>query len=468
MGGLFGIIDKHSCANDLFYGTDYNSHMGTYRGGMTTYNNGGFYKSIHNLENSYFRTKFEDKLDKFVGNSGIGAISDTDPQPIVLRTHIGKFALATIAKINNAKEIESFLLSHKQTFTELSFGISNLTELTALLISLGDSYLDGIQKVYNTVKGSCTMLLLTEDGIIAARDKYGRTPLIIGKKESGYAVTSESCGFSNLGFTPEYYLGPEEVVLIKNSGYTILKPASRKLQICSFLWVYYGFPTSCYEAINADEVRRNLGHKLAQNDNIEADFVAPIPESGVGCAIGYAEARKLPFRYAISKYTPTWARSFMPTEQTRRELVAKMKLIPNENILRGKKGVFVDDSIVRGTQLRDNVELLKELGVNEIHLRISCPPLLYVCEYVNFSASKSEYDLITRRIIRDIEGSEKYDTAAYLDPDSKKYQQMVEIMRKHFDVASIRFNSVENLVDAVGLNKNKICTHCFDHTSFGE
>ncbi len=468
MGGLFGVIENQSCINNLFYGTDYNSHMGTRRGGLATYHADVFYKSIHNIENNYFRSKFEDKLDKFLGNSGIGVISDTDPQPIVLRTHLGKFAVATVAKINNAKEVEQFLLSKKQTFTELSTGTSNLTELTALLIASCENYVDGIRQVHQKVKGSCTMLLLTENGLIAARDKFGRTPLIIGKSTTGYAVASESCSLTNLGFRPEHYLGPEEIVEITAEGYKVLNPPSQDMQICSFLWVYYGFPTSCYENINADQVRRNLGKELAANDSINVDFVAPIPDSGVACALGYAEAGHLPFRYAISKYTHTWARSFMPTSQDRRELVAKMKLIPNRVILEGQKGVFVDDSIVRGTQLRDNVELLKEFGVKEIHLRISCPPLLYGCRYVNFSASKSEYDLIARRIIREMEGTETYDVRPYLDAEGSKYQKMVELMRKHFDVTSIKFNTIENMVKAIGLSKSSICTHCFDSSSYGE
>ena len=418
MGGFFGTVSKASCVTDLFYGTDYNSHLGTKRGGLATYDaeEGMFARSIHNLESTYFRTKFEDELDKFKGNVGIGIISDTDPQPIIINSHLGRFAIVTVAKIVNLEEIEAELLSQNMHFAELSSGNTNQTELISLLIIQGKTFVEGIENVYRRVKGSCSMLLLSEDGsIIAARDKWGRTPIVIGRKEGAYAATSESSSFPNLDYEIDRYLGPGEIVRMTADGVEQLRKPEEKMQICSFLWVYYGFPTSCYEGRNVEEVRFTSGLKMGQNDDSEVDCACGIPDSGVGMALGYAEGKGVPYHRAISKYTPTWPRSFTPSKQEMRSLVAKMKLIPNRAMLEGKRLLFCDDSIVRGTQLRDNVKVLYEYGAKEVHIRIACPPLIYACPFVGFTASKSPLELITRRIIEELEGDadknlEKYAT----------------------------------------------------------
>ena len=407
MGGFFGTVSKASCVTDLFYGTDYNSHLGTKRGGLATYDaeEGMFARSIHNLESTYFRTKFEDELDKFKGNVGIGIISDTDPQPIIINSHLGRFAIVTVAKIVNLEEIEAELLSKNMHFAELSSGNTNQTELISLLIIQGKTFVEGIENVYRRVKGSCSMLLLSEDGsIIAARDKWGRTPIVIGRKEGAYAATSESSSFPNLDYEIDRYLGPGEIVRMTADGVEQLRKPEEKMQICSFLWVYYGFPTSCYEGRNVEEVRFTSGLKMGQNDDSEVDCACGIPDSGVGMALGYAEGKGVPYHRAISKYTPTWPRSFTPSKQEMRSLVAKMKLIPNRAMLEGKRLLFCDDSIVRGTQLRDNVKVLYEYGAKEVHIRIACPPLIYACPFVGFTASKSPLELITRRIIAELEG----------------------------------------------------------------
>ena len=404
MGGFFGTVSKASCVTDLFYGTDYNSHLGTKRGGLATYDaeEGMFARSIHNLESTYFRTKFEDELDKFKGNVGIGIISDTDPQPIIINSHLGRFAIVTVAKIVNLEEIEAELLSQNMHFAELSSGNTNQTELISLLIIQGKTFVEGIENVYRRVKGSCSMLLLSEDGsIIAARDKWGRTPIVIGRKEGAYAATSESSSFPNLDYEIDRYLGPGEIVRMTADGVEQLRKPEEKMQICSFLWVYYGFPTSCYEGRNVEEVRFTSGLKMGQSDDSEVDCACGIPDSGVGMALGYAEGKGVPYHRAISKYTPTWPRSFTPSKQEMRSLVAKMKLIPNRAMLEGKRLLFCDDSIVRGTQLRDNVKVLYEYGAKEVHIRIACPPLIYACPFVGFTASKSPLELITRRIIED-------------------------------------------------------------------
>ena len=422
MGGFFGTVSKASCVTDLFYGTDYNSHLGTKRGGLATYDaeEGMFARSIHNLESTYFRTKFEDELDKFKGNVGIGIISDTDPQPIIINSHLGRFAIVTVAKIVNLEEIEAELLSQNMHFAELSSGNTNQTELISLLIIQGKTFVEGIENVYRRVKGSCSMLLLSEDGsIIAARDKWGRTPIVIGRKEGAYAATSESSSFPNLDYEIDRYLGPGEIVRMTADGVEQLRKPEEKMQICSFLWVYYGFPTSCYEGRNVEEVRFTSGLKMGQNDDSEVDCACGIPDSGVGMALGYAEGKGVPYHRAISKYTPTWPRSFTPSKQEMRSLVAKMKLIPNRAMLEGKRLLFCDDSIVRGTQLRDNVKVLYEYGAKEVHIRIACPPLIYACPFVGFTASKSPLELITRRIIEELEGDadknlEKYAREYYL------------------------------------------------------
>lgn len=466
MGGFFGTVSKTNCIADLFYGTDYNSHLGTRRGGLVTYSeNRGFIRSIHNLESSYFRTKFEAELGKFEGNSGIGIISDTDAQPIVINSHLGRFAIVTVAKIENLAELEAELLEKNMHFAELSSGKTNQTELIALLIIQGKDFVDGIENVFKNIKGSCSMLLLTEDGIIAARDKWGRTPIVLGKKENAYAVASESSSFPNLDYEIERFIGPGEIVKVTADGVTQMRKPGEEMQICSFLWVYYGFPTSCYENRNVEEVRFKCGLNMGKKDTSDVDCVCGIPDSGVGMALGYAEGKGVPYHRAIAKYTPTWPRSFTPSNQAMRDLVAKMKLIPNRAMLEGKRLLFCDDSIVRGTQLRDNVKILYDYGAKEVHMRIACPPLIYPCQFVGFTASKSPMELITRRIIKELEGDENKNLEKYACTGSPEYEKMVQIIADRFGLSSLKFNTLEMLVEAIGLPKCRICTHCFDGSS---
>lgn len=467
MGGFFGTIATAPCVTDLFYGTDYNSHLGTRRGGMATYNaeTKRFARSIHNLESSYFRTKFEQDLGKFEGNSGIGIISDTDAQPIIINSHLGRFAIVTVAKINNIEELEKELLESGAHFAELSSGNTNQTELVALLINQGKTFKEGIENVYNKVKGSCSMLLVTDHGIIAARDRLGRTPIIIGKKEGAMAATSESTAFPNLDYETVHYVGPGEIDFLTPDGYEVLKEPEKEMQVCSFLWVYYGFPTSSYEGINVEETRFRFGEAMGREDEAKVDCVCGIPDSGVGMALGYACGMGVPYKRAISKYTPTWPRSFTPSRQELRNLVAKMKLIPNREILNGQRVLFCDDSIVRGTQLRDNTRVLFDYGAREVHIRIACPPLIYSCPFVGFSASKSDLELITRRIIKELEGDPDKNLGKYATAGTPEYRKMVDIIRERFGLTSLKFNTVEELVRAIGLPKCKICTHCFDGSS---
>lgn len=466
MGGFFGTVSKENCVTDLFYGTDYNSHLGTKRGGLATYcKEQGFIRSIHNLQSSYFRSKFEDELDKFKGNAGIGIISDTDAQPIIINSHLGRFAIVTVAKITNLKELEEELLSKNMHFAELSSGTTNQTELIALLIIQGKNFTEGIENVFNHIKGSCSMLLLTEDGIIAARDKWGRTPVVLGKKEGVYAVTSESNSFPNLDFEVDRYLGPGEIVHLHADRVEQLRQPNEEMQVCSFLWVYYGFPNSCYEGRNVEEVRFTSGLKMGQQDTSEADCVCGIPDSGIGQALGYAEGKGIPYHRAITKYTPTWPRSFTPSKQELRSLVAKMKLIPNRAMLQDKRIIFCDDSIVRGTQLRDNVKILFDYGAKEVHMRIGCPPLIYGCPFIGFTASKSDMELITRQIIKELEGDENKNLEKYATTGSPEYEKMVDIIAKRFGLSSLKFNTIETLIEAIGLPKCKVCTHCFDGSS---
>jgi amidophosphoribosyltransferase len=463
MGGFFGTISVDDCVNDLFYGTDYNSHLGTKRAGMATFDpDKGFSRSIHSLERDYFRSKFEDELDQFHGCQGIGVISDTDPQPIIVNSHLGRFAVVTVAKINNQREIAEKLLAKRMHFSEMSANKINQTELVALLINMGNSFVDGINCVFNEVDGSCSMLILTENGIIAARDRYGRTPIVIGKKEGAYAASSESSSFPNLDYQPCHDLGPGEIVKIQSDGLTVLQEASGTEHICSFLWVYYGFPTSDYNSINVEDVRERNGFFMGQEDDTEADIVCGVPDSGVGMALGYAQGKGIPYKRAVLKYTPTWPRSFTPGDQSRRKLVAKMKLIPNRAILSGRRVVFCDDSIVRGTQLRDNVRTFFDYGATEVHARISCPPLVYGCPFVNFTSSKSDLELITRRIIQDFEGAPDVNLEKYATTDSPEYKRMVDEIARRLGITTLKFNKIENLIRAIGLPKCNICTHCFD------
>lgn len=452
-----------SCVDDLFYGTDYNSHLGTKRAGLVTFDKQqGFSRSIHSLERNYFRSKFEDELSKFTGNQGIGVISDTDPQPIIVNSHLGRYAVATVAKINNLEAIAGEMLAKRMHLSEMSANQINQTEMVALLINMGDSFVEGINKVYEKIEGSCSMLILTEDGIIAARDFMGRTPIVIGRKDGAYAATSETTSFPNLDYQVVRDLGPGEIVRLTADGMEVLQEPSRRKQVCSFLWVYYGFPSSDYEGINAEDVRERSGKALGEEDKTEADLVCGIPDSGVGMAVGYAEGHGIPYKRAVLKYTPTWPRSFTPGTQTRRSLVAKMKLIPNKAILEGRRVVFCDDSIVRGTQLRDNVRTFFDDGAREVHARISCPPLVYGCPYIGFTTSKSDLELITRRIINDFEGNPDAKLKEYATTDSPEYTRMVDEIARRLGLTTLKFNKIETLVKAIGLPKCDLCTHCFD------
>ncbi|HRF67746.1 MAG TPA: amidophosphoribosyltransferase [Muribaculum sp.] len=466
MGGFFGVAKHDECINELFYGVDYNSHMGTKRAGIATCSDGVFTRSIHNIENAYFRSKFEGDLKDFSGLVGIGVISDTDAQPIIVNCHLGKFAIVTVGRINNIVQLEKELLAKGHHFCEHSYDIINPTEMIAALISEGTDYVSGIENVYRRVKGSCSMLLLTEDSIIAARDRYGRTPVIIGEKDGAHAVTSETCAFPNLGYNVCYNLGPAEIVEIKADSFTQLKKPEEPMQICAFLWTYYGYPVCEYEGKNVDQMRYDSGLAMGHKDDTEVDFVSAVPDSGIGMALGYSQGKGVPYQRGIVKYTPTWPRSFTPSTQERRELVAKMKLIANKALLKDKRVIFCDDSIVRGTQLRDNVKDLFDCGAKEVHIRISCPPLIYPCKYLNFTASKSDMELITRRVIKDLEGDPDKDLDQYATTDSPKYNAMVEAIRKQLGLTSLKFNSIETIIKAIGLPKCKVCTHCFDGSSF--
>ncbi len=467
MGGVFGCTLNEDCVYDLFYGTDYLSHLGTRRGGMAVKGPGVFERSIHNIENTYFRTKFESDLQRLKGGTqGIGVISDTDSQPMVISSHMGRFTIVTVAKINNLKDLAAKAFQKKRHFSELSTQGINPTELVANLICEESSFTSGIQYAQEMIQGSCSMLIMTEDSLIAARDKLGRTPLILGKKQTGYAISSETCAFPNLGYEAEYELGPGEIIQITDQGYEQLKPPGKKMQICSFLWVYYGYPASSYEGISVEQVRYRCGAALAGNDNVEVDFISGIPDSGIGHALGYANERKLPYQRAFVKYTPTWPRSFMPQNQQVRDLVARMKLIPVRSLIQGKKILFCEDSIVRGTQLKDNVQLLYDYGVKEVHMRPACPTLIYPCEFLNFSTSRSTLDLAGRKAIQEIEGKEDLDLEMYAATNSEKNLAMIENIRQKLLLTTLVYQRMDDLIEAIGLPKEKLCTHCWDGSSF--
>lgn len=466
MGGFFGAISKQDSVNEVFYGTDYHSHLGTKRAGLVFYNSKeGFRRSIHSLENGYFRTKFEMDIEKLEGNSGMGVISDTDPQPILFNSHMGRFAIVTVSRLVNIEELEKCFLKKKNHFTENFEGNVNPTEMVANLICEEEDFVSGIKNVYRKIKGSCSLLILTPDRIIAARDKLGRTPIIIGKKEGAYAAASETSAFPNTGYEIEYTIGPGEIVEISAEGYKTLKPAEEKMQICSFLWVYYGYPPSYYEGINVDECRYRCGAALARRDPVEADIVSGIPDSGVGHAYGYGNEKGIPYMRPYTKYTPTWPRSFMPQNQEMRELVAKMKLIPNKALIEGKRMVFCDDSIVRGTQLKDNTKDLRQAGAKEVHMRIACPPLTFACDFLNFSQSRSTLELASRKAIKQLEGEET-NYEEYVDPKSEKYRLMVEQIAKNLGIDSLIYQDLGDLVEAIGLPKERLCTHCWDGSSY--
>jgi len=466
MGGLFGIVSKERCVNDLFYGTDYHSHLGTKRGGLATVSHEGFTRSIHNIENNYFRSKFETDLPEFIGNKGIGVISDSDAQPLIIGSHLGRFGIVTVGKINNLAELADKALKRKMHFSETSSGDLNPTEIVATLICNEESYEEGLQSAQEEIKGSCSVLLLTEDGIYVARDKLGRTPIIVGKKDGAYAAASETCAFPNLGFEIDKYLGPGEIVFMTADGHEQRKKPGEKMQICAFLWVYYGFPASSYEGINVEFVRYRCGSALGREDDVEIDHVAGIPDSGTGHAIGYANERNIPYIRPFTKYTPTWPRSFMPQDQSVRDLVAKMKLIPIRELIEGKKVLFCEDSIVRGTQLQDNIQILFDYGASEVHMRPACPTLIYPCDFLNFSSSRSTLDLAGRKAIKELEDADDKYLEEYAISSSEKNQAMVDRIRQRLRLTSLKYQKLENLVEAIGLPKDKLCTHCWDGSSY--
>jgi len=450
---------------DLFYGTDYLSHLGTRRGGLLTNGRGGFVRSIHNIENAYFRNKFEPDLNEFSGGRGIGVISDTDAQPITISSHLGRFGIVTVGRINNLEALAEKNHAKKQHFSEMSGIGINPSELVARLICNEDSFEAGIMRAQSEIQGSCSLLLLTEKGLYAARDRLGRTPLIIGKKDGAYAVTSETCAFPNLGYAVDKELGPGEVVFITADGHEQRTPPRDKMQVCAFLWVYYGYPASAYEGLSVEAVRYRCGRALAANDDVDIDFVSGIPDSGIGHAIGYAMEKRIPYQRAFVKYTPTWPRSFMPQNQTVRDLVAKMKLIPMKSQIEGKRILFCEDSIVRGTQLKDTVQILFDYGAAEVHMRPACPVLVYPCEFLNFSTSRSTLDLAGRKAIKEIEGVEDRYLTEYADSGSEKNLSMIETIRRSLKLSSLKFQQMNDLVAAIGLPKERLCTHCWDGSS---
>ncbi len=465
MGGFFGVASKEDCVFDLFFGTDYHSHLGTRRAGMAVYSRDyGFDRAIHNIENAPFRTKFDREANEMKGNIGIGSISDYEPQPLIVRSHHGTYSIATVGKINNTDDILSKLLfSSHMHFLEMSGGTINATELVATIINQKENLIEGIQYAQEIIDGSMTILLMTPKGIYAARDRLGRTPVAIGKKDNAYCVSFESFAYLNLGYTNVRELGPGEIAIITPEGVKTLVEPGKDMKICTFLWVYYGYPSSSYEGISVEKMRYNCGASMAKRDHVSPDIVAGVPDSGTAHAIGYANASGIPFSRPFIKYTPTWPRSFMPTIQSKRNLIAKMKLIPVRDLIQDRSMLLIDDSIVRGTQLRETTEFLYSSGAKEVHIRPACPPLLYGCKYLNFSRSTSEMDLITRRVIRDMEGEGRHvDLDAYADPESERYQTMVENIGKQLNFTSLRYNRLDDMIDSVGIDRCRLCTYCWD------
>lgn len=465
MGGFFGVAAKEDCVFDLFFGTDYHSHLGTRRGGMAVYGKDGFDRAIHNIENSPFRTKFDKDVQTMKGNLGIGCISDFEPQPLIVRSHHGTYAITTVSKINNSDEIIDKIFSNGNShFLEMSGGDVNPTELVAAIINQKDNLIDGIKYALEIIDGSLSLLLLTPKGIYAARDKFGRTPIVIGEKDSGFCLAFEQFSFLNLGYTVYKELGPGEIDIVTPTGVKTLVAPGKDMKICTFLWVYYGYPSSSYEGISVEQMRYNCGAHMAKRDNVKPDIVAGVPDSGTAHAIGYANESGIPFSRPFIKYTPTWPRSFMPTIQSQRNLIAKMKLIAVHDLIKDKSLLLIDDSIVRGTQLRETTEFLYNSGAKEVHIRPACPPLIYGCKYLNFSRSSSEMDLITRRVIQKLEGGDVTDEILqeYADPDSEKYEKMVEEIRKALNFTSLKFNRLDDMLDSVGIDKCKLCTYCWN------
>ena len=465
MGGFFGTALKKDCVFDLFFGTDYHSHLGTRRAGMAVYSSKkGFDRAIHNIENAPFRTKFDKDVNKMEGNLGIGCISDYEPQPLLVRSHHGTFAIMTVGRINNLNEIVDriFTMGHGH-FLEMSGGDINPTELVAAIINQKDNLIEGITYAQELIEGSMTMAILMPKGIYVARDKMGRTPVAIGKKEEGYCISFESFAYLNLGYADYKELGPGEVAVVTPEGVQTLVKPGNDMKICTFLWVYYGYPSSSYEGVSVEKMRYNCGALLAKRDDASPDNVAGVPDSGIAHAIGYSNESGIPFSRPFIKYTPTWPRSIMPTIQSKRNLIAKMKLIPVHDLIQDKSLLLIDDSIVRGTQLRETTEFLYQSGAREVHIRPACPPLLYGCKYLNFSRSTSEMDLITRRIIKEMEGDGKnVNLSAYSNPETPEYQEMVKRIGVQLNFTSLRYHRLDDMMESVGIDKNKLCTYCWD------
>ena len=465
MGGIFGVASKSDCVMDLFFGVDYHSHLGTKRGGMAVSNGESFSRAIHNIENSPFRTKFEHDVEDLHGNLGIGCISDEDPQPLLIQSHLGSFAITTVGKISNQKEIIEELYKTGPTyFLEQSGSRINATEIAAVLINQKSTFEEGIEYAQDVIKGSMSLLILTHKGMYAARDRCGRTPVILGEKPGSYCATLESHAFLNLGYRRYRDLGPGEIVYMDEKGVTTLRKPREEMKICSFLWVYYGYPTAVYEGVNVEQMRYNCGKLMAKRDDTQADIVAGVPDSGTAHAIGYANESGIPFARPFIKYTPTWPRSFTPTHQSQRNLIAHMKLIPVESLIFNKDLLLIDDSIVRGTQLRETTDFLYDSGAKHVHVRPACPPIMFGCKYLNFSRSNSDLDLIARRIIRDREGDYVSPEILkdYADPDSKNYKEMVEEIRKIQHFSTLKFNRLDDLIESIGLPECKLCTYCWN------
>ncbi len=464
MGGFFGTVSKSDCVFDLFYGTDYHSHLGTRRAGMVVYSKEhGFTKAIHNIENAPFRTKFTEESNTMHGEFGIGCISDYEAQPILIRSIHGTFAIATVGKINNSSEILEKVIHKNIHFFEMENGEINSTELVAAIINQKENFIEGIQYAQEIIDGSISMLLLTSKGIYAARDKFGRTPVVLGKKPDGCCASFESFAYLNLGYEDYRELGSGEIIVMDTDGIRTLVSPGKDMKICAFLWVYYGYPSSSYEGISVETMRYHCGKLLAKRDHVKPDIVAGVPDSGTAHAIGYANESGVPFSRPFVKYTPTWPRSFMPTKQSKRNLIAKMKLIPIHDLIDGKSLLLIDDSIVRGTQLRETTDFLYRSGAKEVHIRLGCPPLLFGCKYLNFSRSGSEMELITRQVIKELEGCDPDQTILqeYADPDSEKYQATVEKIQEKLNFTSLRYHRLDDMIESIGLHASKLCTYCW-------
>ena len=468
MGGIFAAALKEDCVFDLFFGTDYHSHLGTRRAGMVVYGEDGFDRAIHNIENSPFRTKFEHDVQKMHGNMGVGCISDFEPQPLITRSHHGTFAITTVGKINNLNQLADHILANRGTqFQEMSGGSINPTELVAALINEKDNFIDGIRYAQEIIDGSLTMMILTSRGIYLSRDRLGRTPIMVGRKPEGFCASFESFAYLNIGYEDFRQLGPGEIAIMTPDGVTTLSAPGPKMRICTFLWVYYGYPSASYEGVSVEAMRVRCGQRLARRDKLtknEIDSVAGVPDSGIAHAIGYANESGVPFSRPFIKYTPTWPRSFMPTIQSKRDLIAKMKLIPVRELIEGQRLLLIDDSIVRGTQLRETTEFLYRSGAKEVHVRPACPPILFGCKYINFSRSNSDMELIARRVIREFEGDDvsREVLAEYADPDSERYAKMLDRICEQLGFTSLRYNRLDDTVAATGLPKDMLCTYCWD------